>query len=321
MRRLLLAALLLCAAPFPAPAQEFPQNREIRFLCGFAPGGTCDLLTRLLAEHLTPVLGQRVVVENRTGAGGLIAAQTVAQAAPDGHTVFLVSMANYTVQPVMPGTSMPLDVDRDLTPIALVANVYNMLVTGPNARFRDIPSLVALARAEPGRLSYASTGNGSSQHLAGALFESLAGVSMLHVPFRGGSQAMVEITAGRVDMMFGNMPEFLGQIRDGGLRAVAYGAARASPLMPELPLIGSTIQGFEMASWFGIAGPANMPAPVLARWHAALRQVAANPEFQRRMRESAIEITLQDTPRFRETITTDRARWQGVIGRAGIRAE
>jgi len=307
-------AALLAFAPQQGQAQD------VRFLCGFAAGGTCDILTRLLADKLGPVLNQRVVVENRTGAGGLIAAEAVARAAPDGNTVFLVSMANMTVMPVMPGTRMPIDVDRELTPIAMVANVYNILVTGPQARFQDVPSLIALARAEPGRLTYASTGNGSSQHLAAALFERMAGVSLLHVPFRGGAPAIVEMTAGRVDMMFGNMPEFLGQIRDGGLRAVAYGAPRPSPLLP-LPLVGGSVPGFEMSSWFGVAGPANMTAPVLERWTRALRQVAADPDFQRRMTESAMEITLSGPDEFRAAIQRDRARWADVIQRANIRAE
>lgn len=307
-------AALLAFGPRPGHAQD------VRFLCGFAAGGTCDILTRLLADKLGPVLNQRVVVENRTGAGGLIAAEFVARAAPDGNTVFLASMANMTVMPVMPGTRMPIDVDRELTPIGMVANVYNLLVTGPQARFRDVPSLIALARAEPGRLTYASTGNGSSQHLAAALFERMAGVSLLHVPFRGGAPAIVEMTAGRVDMMFGNMPEFMGQVRDGGLRAVAYGAPRPSPLL-SLPLVSEAVPSFEMSSWFGVAGPANMPAPVLDRWVNALRQVAADADFQRKMTENAMEITLSGPDEFRTTIQRDRQRWADVIQRSNIRAE
>ncbi|WP_424811934.1 Bug family tripartite tricarboxylate transporter substrate binding protein [Roseococcus sp. YIM B11640] len=320
-RRLFGAAIaaIFALLPLAGRAQDFPA-RDVRFLCGFAPGGTCDLLTRLLADKLSPVLGQRVVVENRTGAGGLIAAEAVARSAPDGHTVFLVSMANMTVMPVMPGTRMPIDVDRELMPIAQVANVYNILVTGPQARFRDVPTLIALARAEPGRLSYASTGNGSSQHLAAALFERMANVSLLHVPFRGGAPAVVEMAAGRVDMMFGNMPEFLGQIRDGGLRAVAYGAPRPSPLLP-LPLVSEALPGFEMSSWFGIAGPAGLPPRVVDRWMEALYRVGADPDFQRKMTENAMEITLTDPDQFRTTINRDRTRWQEVIQRAGIRAD
>lgn len=322
LRRMLMAAL--AALPFlalglSAQSQTFP-SRDIRFLCGFAPGGTCDILSRLLAEKLAPVFGQNVVVENRTGAGGLIAAEFVARSAPDGHTVFLPGMATFAVMPILPGTRMPIDVDRELTPIANVANVYNILVTGPNPRFRDVPSLIAYARAHPGALSYASTGNGSSQHLSGALFANMAGIELLHVPFRGGAPAVLEMVAGRVDMMFGNMPEFMGQIRDGSLRAVAYGAPRPSPLLP-LPMVRDALPGFEMISWFGVAGPAGLPAPVLSRWMAALQQVAADPDFQRKMTENSMEISLAGPDEFRTTIQRDRARWADVLQRTGIRAD
>jgi tripartite-type tricarboxylate transporter receptor subunit TctC len=318
-RRMLLAALV---AAFPAGAQPvFHAEREVRFLCGFAPGGTCDLLSRMLAEYLAPVVGNRVVVENRTGASGMIAAEAVARAAPDGHTVFLMPMALASVLPVTPGLRMPFDPDRDLTPIASVANVYNMLVVGPNSPHRTVAEILAAARARPGSITYASTGNGTSQHLAAEMLARAAGVQFLHVPFRGGAPAIVEMQAGRVDMMLGNMPEFLGQIRQGGLRAVAYGAARASPLMPDVPLIAATIPGFAVTSWFGVAGPGGMPENVLAGWVAALHAVGRNPEFQRRMAENAMEIILDDPPRFRAIIAEDRARWAEVIRAANIRAE
>jgi tripartite-type tricarboxylate transporter receptor subunit TctC len=322
-RRLALAALVAAslAAPAAGPAAAAFPERDIRFLCGFSPGGTCDLLSRLLAEHLSPVLGQRVIVENRTGASGMIAADTVAKAAPDGHTVVLAIMAMHAVLPVMPGVKMPFDVDRDLTPIGNVANVYNILVASPQAPFRTIPELIAHAKANPGKLTYASSGNGTSQHLSGELFKQLAGVDLLHVPYRGGAPAIIDIVAGRTDMMFGNMPEFLGQIRGGGLRPVAFGAPRASPLFPELPLVKDTVPGFEIRNWFGVAGPGNLPADVLATWNAALRKVAEQKSFQDRMAENGMEIIVGSPEEFRATIAADRARWAEVIRKAGIRAD
>lgn len=317
-KRTLLALLLA----LPAAAQPvFQAEREVRFLCGFAPGGTCDLLSRMLAEYLSPVIGQRVVVENRTGASGMLAGEAVARATPDGHVVFLIPMALAAVTPVTPGVRMPFDVDRDLTPIMGVANVYNMLVVGPNSPHRTVQDIIAAARARPGAVTYASTGNGTSQHLAGEMLARAAGVEILHVPFRGGAPAIVEMQAGRVDMMLGNMPEFLGQIRQGGLRAVAYGAARASPLLPELPLIGATLPGFAVNNWFGVAGPAGMSDAVLQGWVAALHAVGRNQEFQRRMAENAMEIIMDDPARFRATIAQDRAKWAEVIRSANIRAE
>ena len=314
--------LLLLLLALPAAAQPvFHAEREVRLLCGFAPGGTCDLLSRMLAEYLSPLVGQRVVVENRTGASGMLAAEVVARAAPDGHTMFLMPMALTSVLPVTPGVRMPFDADRDLTPIANVANVYNMLVVGPNSPHRSVQDIIAAARARPGAITYASTGNGTSQHLAAEMLARAAGVEFLHVPFRGGAPAIVEMQAGRVDMMLGNMPEFLGQIRQGGLRAVAYGAARPSPLMPDVPMISAVVPGFAVNSWFGVAGPGNMPPALLQAWVAALHAVGRNPDFQRRMAENAMEIIMDDPARFQATIAQDRAKWAEVIRGANIRAE
>lgn len=319
LRRVLFTFLLLA---LPAQAQQpFQAQREVRLLCGFAPGGTCDLLSRLLAEQFTPIVGHRVVVENRTGASGMIAGEVVARAAPDGHTLLLMPMALASVLPVTPGLRMPFDVDRELAPISGVANVYNLLVVSPGGPYQSVSDIIAAARARPGTLSYASTGNGTSQHLSGALFESLTGTRMLHVPFRGGAPAIVEITAGRVDMMFGNMPEFLGQIRDGGLRALAYGAPRPSPLLPELPVIGAALPGFDIRSWFGLAAPGGTPPGIIEAWLAALRQVGQQPEFRRRMADNAMEITIDDPAAFRAVIAEDRARWAEVIRGANIRAD
>lgn len=312
--------LLLALALLAAPAHAFP-DRDIRLLIGFAPGGTGDLLTRLIADAVGPVLGQKVVVENRAGASGMLAADVVAKAAPDGHIVFVMPMALGSVLPVMPGVRMPFDPDRDLTPLANVAGVYNLLVVAPQSPIRSIPELIAQAKANPGKLSYASTGNGSSQHLAGELFKKLAGVDLLHVPYRGGSVAIIDIAAGRTDMMFGNMPEFLGQIRDGGLRAVAFGAARPSPLFPDLPTVSATLPDFVINNWFGVAGPGNLPAPIVARWNAALREAVATPTFRERMTANGMESLIGSPEEFRATIAADRAKWAEVIRGAGIRAD
>lgn len=318
-RRLLFACLIACVAAIPARAQEFP-SRDIRFLCGFSPGGTCDLLSRMLADELTRQFGQRVIVENRTGASGMLAVDQVAKSPPDGHTVVLATMAMHAILPVMPGITMPFHIDRDLTPIANVANVYNILVASPNAPFSNIPELIAHARANPGALTYASAGNGTSQHLAGEYLKRLARIDMLHVSYRGGAPAIVDIAAGRTHMMLGNMPEFLGQIRAGALRPIAFGAPRPSPLFPDLPLISATLPDFTVSNWFGIAGAPNLPPAVVARWHTALQAVTASPDFQRRMTENGLEIIYGPQAEFLETIRRDRARWGEVIREAGIRA-
>ena len=318
-RRLALGALAAAGAPFAARA-AFP-DRDVRLLVGFSAGGAVDLVARLVAEPLRPVLGQNVVVENRAGASGLIAAEAAARAAPDGHTLYVAAMSAYAVLPQLPGQRMPVDMDRDLVPVGNVAGVLNALVVAPGSRFRTVEELIAAAKAAPERLTYASTGNGTSQHLAGELFSRLAGVRMTHVPYRGGSNAIVDIAAGRVDMMFGNFPEFIGQIRDGGLRLLAFGGTQASPLFPDTPLIRDALPGFEVTSWIGLAGPAGLPEPVVASWDAALARVTASPEFRRRIAESGLEVLAGDQAAFRATIAADRQRWGEVIRSAGIRAE
>ncbi|WP_135466780.1 Bug family tripartite tricarboxylate transporter substrate binding protein [Crenalkalicoccus roseus] len=321
MRRHLLAALAVLAfAAMPARAQEFP-GREVRLICPFSPGGTCDLLTRMLAEYLQPIFGVPVVVENRTGASGMIGADLVAKSPPDGHAAVLATMGIMTILPEMPGVRMPFDPDRDLTPITNVVNVYNILVAAPNAPFDTVSGLIEYARANPGRLSYASAGNGSSQHLAGELFKRLAGVDLLHVPYRGGAPAIIDIVAGRTTMMFGNLPEFMGQIRGGGLRPIAYGAPRQSPLLPDLPLIRDTLPEFAIRNWFGLAAAPNLPRPVRDRWVEAMRRVDANPDFRRRLAENGMESLIEGPEAFRAIIAEDRRRWGEVIRAAGIRAD
>lgn len=320
IRRPLAIAVLSFALSGTAMAADFP-SRDIRFLCGFSAGGSCDLVSRMFAEKLGPVFGQNVVVENKTGASGMIALTEVSRAAPDGHTVSLSTMANHTVLPQMPGLKVAIDPNKDVTPIASLANVYNMLISSPQAPFQTVPELVAYAKANPGKLTYASVGNGSSQHLAGELFQRLTGTQMLHVPYRGGANALVDITAGRTDLMFGNMPEFLGQIDGKGVRAVAFGAPKASPLFPDLPLVSATVPDFKIGNWFGLVGPARLPADIVAKWNAALDKVAADPDFQARMAKNGLEIIVGPPARLQELIAADSARWGEVIRGAGIRAE
>ena len=322
-RRAVLGGLLGLAAlsaPGRARAATFTE-RDVRLLVGFSPGGAVDLVARLLAESLRPAFGQTVVVDNRSGASGLIAAEAAAKSPPDGHVLHVVAMSAYTVLPQLPGFRMPLDMDRSLTPVGNVAGVINALVATPRAPFRTVAELIAHAKAKPDAVTYASTGNGTSQHLAAELFSRLAGVSMTHVPYRGGSNAIVDIAASRVDVMFGNFPEFVGQIRDGALRLLAFGGTQPSPLFPDTPLIRDTLPGYTVTNWIGLAGPAGLPGPVVAAWDGALRRVSADTEFRRRLAENGMEVLAEDQAAFRATIAADRQRWGEVIRAANIRAD
>jgi len=306
---------------FLASARAQQLKKSVLFLNGFPPGGTSDLTGRILAEALRPVVGQPVVVENRTGAIGLIAADACGKSAPDGHTLFLTSMAIMTINPVLPGQIMPLNVDRDLTPISNVSGVYNLLVVNPNGPFKTVPELIDYAKKHPGKLTYASSGIGSSQHLSGELFKRLAGVDMVHIPYRGGVPGIQDIVNGRVDMMFGNMPEFMGQIRGGRLKPIAFGAAKASPLLPDLPLISKWLPDFKITNWYGVVGPGGLSAEWVAYWNKAINSVARQENFKQMMADNSMEILVGTQEEFKATIASDRKRWGDVIQRAGIRAE
>ena len=314
-----LAAGFALALAWPAAAQDFP-TRDIRFLNAFPPGGTSDLLGRVLAEQLSQQMGRRVVVDNRTGAGGTIAAGELARAAPDGYTILLTSMGIMAVAPLM--QRLPYDTDRDITPIVNVANVYNILVAAPSSPIRTWQDVVRLSRERPGSLRCATVGPGSSQQLSCALFMSLTGTRLEQVAYRGGAPAILDIVAGRVDLMFGNMPEYLAQIRGGGLRAIAYGAAEASPLMPELPVMSRDgLANFIIPNWFGVAGPGGLPPALVQRWNTEINRALEAPDVQRRFRENGM-LRIGGTPAdVHRQIAMDRERWGGVIREHDIKPE
>jgi len=322
MRRLGLAALA-CAgigAAVPASAQQAFLNREVRFLNAFPPGGTSDLLGRILADQLSQQVGQRVVVENRTGAAGVIATQEAARAAPDGHTILLASMGIMAITPQM--QQVPYNVDSDLTPIVNVASVYNILVANPNSEVRTWQDLARIGRERPRTLRCATVGPGSSQQLSCVLFMSLTGAQLEQVPYRGGAPAILDIVAGRVDVMFGNMPEYMGQIRGGGLRAIAYGASEASPLMPELPVISRQgLDQFVIHNWFGVVGPGRLPAALTARWNEEINKAMQAPEVQRRFVENGLQRLGGSQQDFLRQIAADQAKWGEVVRAHNIRPE
>ena len=315
-----LGSSALGSAALPARAQGKIAG-DVRFYCGFPPGGTADLLCRLVADAVTPEVGQKVIVESKSGASGFIANETLANANPDGRTIGLAAMAAMCVSPVMPGQKLPINVDIDLTPIGSVAGVYNMLVFGKHVPFRTVDELIEQAKKDPGKLSYASAGNGTSQHLAGELFKKLAGVNLLHVPYRGGAPAIQDLVSGNCDVMFGNMPEFLGQIGGGGLIPIAFGSPHVSPLFAKLPLISQTLPGFEVVNWFAVFGPRGLPSDLVALWNKALRVAVLKPDVQKRYLENGMETVLGSPEELKVTIAADRRKWSEVIQAAGIRVD
>lgn len=312
------AALGLAGAPAWAQGKI---GGDVRFFCGFPPGGTADLLCRILADALKPEVGQNVIVETKSGASGFIANEAVANAAPDGRTVGLAAMAAMCVSPVMPGQKLPINVDTDLTPIANIVGVYNILVFGKHVPFRTVPELIEQAKKNPGKISYASAGNGTSQHLAGELFKKMTGTNLLHVPYRGGAPAIQDMVAGNCDVMFGNMPEFLGQIGGGGLIPIAFGSPRQSPMFANLPLISQFVPGYSVVNWFGVFGARGLPVDLTDVWNKALRAAVAKPDVQKRFLDSGMDTIIGSPADLKATIAADRKKWAEVIQEAGMRAD
>src|SRR5688572_29767243 len=261
LRRHLLAAPLLLAA-MPAFADWVPKQ-PIKILVGYAPGGTADITARVAADALQKKHGLTVVVDNKTGAGGFIALKAVAQAPADGYTVGIGIMGQLAVGPVVPGSQIPLDLDKELVPIANLVGVPMALIVRMEAPFKTIPELVAYAKANPGKVSYASTGLGSTNQLAAEfLAAESGGLKLIHVPYRGGAPAIADVAAGNVDLFFGNVSELIGMARGGKVRVLALASTRPSALAPELPLLTKDIPALDINNWFGLMGPAALPADI-----------------------------------------------------------
>ncbi|GAA4321200.1 tripartite tricarboxylate transporter substrate binding protein [Pigmentiphaga soli] len=318
MFRHLLRLLLLCV-PLTAFAQA--PTAPVRLIIPFAPGGTADILGRLLANSLTPIVGQQVIVENRSGASGFIAAQATAAAKPDGQTLMMSFLNLHAVSKQVPGMNLPIDPDKDLTPIVNVARVPFILVANKNAPFNTVQELIAYARANPDKLSFASSGSAGGPHLAGELFKAQAGVSILHVPYRGGAPAVNDIIAGNTTMIFGLLPELIGQIQAKNLKPIAMLSQNPNPLVPNVPLIRSVLPNYDNDYWYAISGPAGMAPATVAYWNEAVNKALQTPELRQRLERQALEPIGGSVESFRATIKSDYDKWGDIVRRAHITAE
>ncbi len=315
------AALALTLAVPAAWAQAWPA-KPIKLINGFPPGGGADILARLVAERLGAALGQQMLVENRTGATGMIAAQAVAASPPDGYTILLYTMNMACTSPVMPGNKINIDPDKDLMPIVIIAGLDNLLYVSPKSDFKTVKDVIEAAKANPGKLTYASSGVGGSYHLWAAQFTTMANIEMLHVPFRGGPPAIAEIVAGRVDMMFGNLAEILPHIRSGVVRAVAFTSVPPSPVLPGIPTIAqSGLPDYRADNWFGLGAPAGTPQEVIDRLNAEVNKLVKDPAFAEKLISLGFQPTGGSVGEMKATIQRDRAKWKTVIDANNIRAE
>lgn len=315
------AALLLFAVMSgPAAAQAPFPDRPPRILGGFAPGGTSDLVSRLLADAVSPLLGQRVVVENRTGAAGMIAAETMVRGPADGYTIFQCASL-VTVLPELPGARLTLDPFTDMVPVANAAHSSQAMVVKADAPWHDVAAFLAEARARPGALTYASSGIGSLSHLSGARLEGLAEVQLLHVPYRGAALGILDVIGGRTSAMITNLGDVVRQAQGGQLRLLGFADGLGSPLFPDAPLIKATVPGYEISGWFGFCGPRGMPAEALTRWQDAIGQALRDPAVQKRLLDNGLTPRFEDATAFGRTMQADRLVWRETIRAGNIRAE
>lgn len=315
--RILALTALLAAGSCLAQAPASYPGRPIRLVVPFAPGGTADTIGRIIGEALTPRLGQAVIIDNRSGANMVIGCEIVAQATPDGHTLIIVA-AGFSVNPSL-RKKLPYDSLRDFAPVGLVGSGPYLLAVHPSVPAKTVKEFIAWAKARPGKVVYASTGVGSPPHLAAALLSSMAGLDIVHVPYKGGGQVMPDLLAGRIPMFFGSISTLLTHIRAGRLTSIAMTTPKRSPAMPEVPTFDeSGLKGYDVTGWYGILAPAATPRPVVNRVNAVLHQTQASPETQKELTTRGIDPTPTSPEEFGALIKREIPKWAKVMKAAGI---
>ena len=313
-------ALAVLAIPASGHAQVYPA-KPVRMIVAYPPGGGTDIVGRMVAQRLGESLGQSVVVENRGGASGNIGTELAARAAPDGYTILMGNVAPNAIN-VSLFKNLPFDPVADFVPVSLVASTPNILVVHPSIPARTVKQVIALAKAKPGTLNFASAGVGSSSHLAGELFRILAGADIVHVPYKGAGPAMVDVLSGQVQLYFATMPAAMPHVKSGKLAPVAVTSSRRSQALPDLPTTAEAgVPGYEASTWYGVLSPAHTPAAVIARLHENIVRILAVPETRARLADQGFEPVGSSPEEFGAYIKSEIAKWGKVIGDAGIRPE
>ncbi|MBY4897909.1 tripartite tricarboxylate transporter substrate binding protein [Cupriavidus sp. AU9028] len=314
------AAAVMCCAATVATAQDGYPNKPVTLVVPWAPGGSTDILARVLSEHLTRSLGQTVIVDNKPGASGNIGSAAVARARPDGYTLLIGSMSTHAMNPALM-SNMPFRGVEDFTPLGLLAYVTNTMVVHPSVPANNVRELIDYARANPGKLAYASAGPGSTNHLSAVLFEKMAKVEMLHVPYKGGAPAVVDTVAGQTQLLFSAGTQTLPHVKAGKLRLLAVTEGKRSPLLPNVPTVAETIPGYELAVWYGAFGPAGMPKELVSRLNAEINKVMMLPEVKQKMDAIGVETTTSTPQEFGQVLRRDADRYGKLIRELKITAE
>jgi len=313
-----LGAILLIASGLAAAA--FP-DKPIRLIVPFPAGGAADVMARGMAQRLGSELGQQIIVDNRGGAGGAPAAEAAARSAPDGYTLFFGTMGTQAINPAL-YPKLRYDPLKDFAPISLTHITPRVLVVGPSVSARSIAELVAQAKAKPGTLTYGSAGNGSSSHLSGALFETLAGVNMVHVPYKGSAPLLVDVLAGRIDMTFDSYTVYEEHIKTGKVRALGVTSKARMGALPQVPTIAeSGLKGYDVSNWLGVLAPAGTPKDVVATLHAALGRAMATPALKQQLVALGIEPTFGTPEEFAALIRAELPKWADIVKRSGASAD
>ena len=311
-------AALLVALTAVAAAQDYP-TKPVRLIIPFPPGGSNDVVGRMIATQLSEKLGKQVVVDNRAGAGGVIGTEIAANAAPDGYTLSIISLA-HAVNPWL--YKLNYDPIKSFAPVGILASGPNVLAVNPGLPVNSVKDLVALAKQKPGDLQYASAGIGSFQHLGGELFKLEAGVDMLHVPFKGGGPAMIDVIGGHTKLVFSSLVQTTPHIKSGKLKAIGVGGLKRNPVLPDVPTIAeSGVPTYEAVNWWGIVAPAGTPQPIVDKLHAAITAVQTSPEVQKQFSSEGAEIVQMTSAEFGAFMESEMKKWERVVKEGKIKAE
>jgi tripartite-type tricarboxylate transporter receptor subunit TctC len=318
----LLHALVLSTAAllgFAAHAQSYPA-KPIRLVVPFPAGGATDIFGRAVSQKLGEKLGTTIVVDNKPGAGGTIGSDIVAKAPADGYTLLLATSSTHAIGPSF-GNKLPYDAVADFTPIAHVGNAPSIMVVPNNAPARSVKEWVEYARKNPGKLNYASSGNGTVVHLTAEYFKSQTGLYLVHIPYRGTALAIPDLVSGKIDLLFDSLPSGLPHVKEGRLRALGITSLKRSPLLPDLPAISETVPGYESVTWFGLYGPKGMPAELVARVNTALNQALQDADVKDRLARLGIDPVGGTPQQFTVMAAADMAKWKKIIHERRIAAE